>query len=373
MLKTTTLAAFSLVIGLTIRSEGAAPGEANPTRWTREQAWTWSKSQPWIVGFNYVPSTAANTTEFWSADTFDETTINRELGWGADLGFNSSRVFVQYLVWKNDPAGLKQRIDCFLGIADKHHLSTTIVLFDDCAFGDPPQMEPFLGKQRDPIPGMILPSWTPSPGVSAVTNTSAWPDLERYVKDIVSTFGRDKRVLLWDLYNEPGNSAMNDKSLPLLKAAFAWARSENPSQPLTSSVWGAPPATTRAQLELSDIVSFHFYGDRDGLAKYIKDLETEGRPIINTEWMARPKGSRWDKDLPLFKEQRIGCYSWGLVNGRTQCQFAWWDKRGTAEPKVWFHDLFHRDGKPYHANETTAIRRITGKDNQTPSQPTADP
>jgi len=333
----------------------------SPARWTLERAWTWSKAQPWIVGFNFVPSTAANTTEFWSAETFDAATIDRELGWGADLGFNSCRVFVQFLVWKNDPAGLKQRLEHFLALADKHHLSATVVLFDDCAFGDPPQMEPYLGKQREPIPGMILPSWTPSPGVSEVTNRTVWPELERYVKDVVGTFDHDRRILLWDLYNEPGNSAMHNQSLPLLEASFAWARAANPSQPLTSSVWGASPEMNQHQLELSDVVSFHFYGDRDGLAKRIEELKSEGRPIINTEWMARPKGSRWETDLPLFKEQRVGCYNWGLVNGRTQCQFAWWSKRGTPEPKVWFHDLFHRDGTPHDTNETAAIRRIIGK------------
>ncbi|MGA2619990.1 MAG: hypothetical protein ABSF26_20430 [Thermoguttaceae bacterium] len=78
-------------------------------------------------------------------------------------------------------------------------------------------------------------------------------------------------------------------------------------------------------------------------------------------WMARLQGSRWETDLPLFKREDVGCYSWGLVNGRTQCQFAWYHKRGTPEPKVWFHDLFHSDGRPYDAAEHEAIRKNTAK------------
>ena len=183
-------------------------------RWTAEQAWTWYRRQPWIVGFNYVPSTACNTTEFWSAKTFDPKTIDRELGWGAGLGFDSCRVFVQYLVWKHDPEGLKKRLAQFLALADRHGLTTTLVLFDDCAFGDPPQTEPYLGKQRDPIPGMIAPSWTPSPGLKAVVDRSAWPDLEKYIKDLVGAFRQDKRVLMWDLYNKPGNTGMGNKACP---------------------------------------------------------------------------------------------------------------------------------------------------------------
>lgn len=340
-------------------SRAEASGLFPQRRWTAEQAWEWYRKQPWIVGFNYVPSTACNTTEFWSADTFDEKTIQRELGWAANLGFNSCRVFVQYLVWKHDPDGLKKRLDRFLSIGGKLGLSATLVLFDDCAFGDPPQTEPYLGKQRDPIPGMIAPSWTPSPGLKAVTDKSAWPDLERYVKDVVGLFGQDRRVLMWDLYNEPGNSGLGNDSRPLAEAAFAWARAMSPSQPLTMSPWGAPAEISSRQLELSDVVSFHFYGNYEGLCDQIARYKAQLRPVINTEWMARLQGSCWETDLPLFKKEAVGCYSWGLVNGRTQCQYAWYHERGTPEPKVWFHDLFHKDGRPYDPAEHEAIRKTT--------------
>jgi hypothetical protein len=338
---------------------GLACTAGETARWTPEQAWTWYKKQPWIVGFNYVPSTACNTTEFWSAETFEEKTIDQELGWAKALGFNTCRVFVQYLVWKNDSEGLKKRIDRFLAIADRQGLSVMMVLFDDCSFGDPHQTEPYLGKQRDPIPGMILPSWTPSPGLMAVTDKSVWPDLEKYIKEVVGAFAQDRRVLVWDLYNEPGNSRMGNKSLPLVEATFAWAREAKPAQPLTMSPWGAPPEISNRMIELSDVVSFHCYSDYAGLRAAIAKYKAFGRPVINTEWMARPQGSKWETDLPLFKEEGVGCYCWGLVNGRTQCQFSWRDKRGTPEPKVWFHDLFHQDGKPYDAAEHDAIRKTT--------------
>jgi hypothetical protein len=352
--------AIALVVSTLLDASVAGAPPAPPAnRWSPEKAWAWYRQQPWIVGFNYVPSTAANTTEFWSTETFDAKTIDRELGWSAGLGFNSCRVFVQYLVWKHDPAGLKRRLEEFLSLAARHRLTTTLVLFDDCAFGDPPQTEPFLGKQREPIPGMILPSWTPSPGLPAVTNRSAWPDLERYIRDIVGTFRQDPRVLLWDLYNEPGNSGMGNRSLPLVEATFAWARSANPSQPLTMSPWGAPAEITQRQIELSDVISFHFYGHYEGLRTQIASYKRHLRPVINTEWMARLQGSRWETDLPLFKREAVGCYTWGLVNGRTQCQFAWYHKRGTSEPNVWFHDLFHRDGRPYDSAEHDVIRKIT--------------
>ena len=328
-------------------------------RWPVGKAWEWYDKQPWPVGFNFVPSTAANDTEMWQAETFDPKTIDRELGWAEGLGYNSCRVFIQYIVWKEDPQGLKKRVDRFLALADKHGLSTTFVLFDDCAFGDPLQPEPFLGKQRDPIPGMILPSWTPSPGLKAVTDRSVRPDLERYIKDVVGTFGQDKRVLLWDLYNEPGGSGMGNKSLPLVEAAFSWARQAKLSQPLTIGTWGGTKKLNDKQIELSDIISFHFYGNYDGMKGRIEEFKKHGRPVICTEWMARTLGSKYETELPLFKQEKVGCYNWGLVNGRTQCQYSWASPKDAPEPEVWFHDLLRRDGSPKNPDEIAFICKFT--------------
>jgi hypothetical protein len=63
--------------------------------------------------------------------------------------------------------------------------------------------------------------------------------------------------------------------------------------------------------------------------------------------------------LPQFKQEGVACYNWGLVNGRTQCHFLWDSKRGTPEPEIWNHDLFHKDGKPYDPAEHEVIRKMT--------------
>jgi hypothetical protein len=61
--------------------------------------------------------------------------------------------------------------------------------------------------------------------------------LKSYVIDIIGTFKDSSAVLMWDLYNEVGNSGYGSKSLPLIKKVFEWGRSVNPSQPLTSGWW----------------------------------------------------------------------------------------------------------------------------------------
>jgi hypothetical protein len=333
----------------------------NPTgdRWPAEKAWEWYKKQPWIVGFNFVPSTACNTTEWWQEETFDPATIDRELGWAKELGFNSTRVFIQYIVWKHDPSGFKKRFEQFLTLANKHGLTVMPVLFDDCAGGEPQQMDPFLGKQRELISGMILPSWTPSPGRKLGTDPAERPMLKQYVQDMLTTFGKDSRIIVWDLFNEPCNSRVGQPVV--LAEIFAWAREVRPEQPLTICLWDGNAAIERVILAQTDVVSFHIYSNVGTMQARIADLKKHKRPVIFTEWMARPAGSKWATDLPLFKEQGVGCYSWGLVNGRTQCQFSWQDKPGTPEPKVWVHDLFHKDGTPYDPAEHEVIRKVTAE------------
>ena len=157
------------------------------------------------MGCNFLPSTAVNDVELWQRETSDPEAIDRELGWAQGLGLNSVRVFVNYVVWQDDAAGLKQRFGQFLTIADRHGLSVMPVLFDDCAFAG---KEPHLGTQDAPVPGVHNSGWVPSPGLKRVTDRATWPSLERYLKDLVGTFGSDRRVVVWDLYNELGRPVL---------------------------------------------------------------------------------------------------------------------------------------------------------------------
>jgi hypothetical protein len=328
-------------------------------RWSKEEASAWYARQPWLVGFNYVPSYACNTTEWWQKETFDSRTIDRELAWAADIGYNTTRVFIQYIVWKDNPEGFKKRFDQFLDIAEKHGISVMPVLFDDCSFGSPCQSDPFLGKQREPIPGMILPSWTPSPGRKLGNDPNEKPILKKYVKDMVSSFRSDKRIVIWDLFNEPMHRAMVGNPA-LLEEVFSWAREAFPTQPLTISVWNENSEINNVMIANSDVISFHAYIDFNGLKNKIRELRKHGRPVICTEWMARIKGSNFATDLPLFKNKNVGCFQWGFVNGRTQCQYPWSNKPGgKVDARTgWFHDILHKDGTPYRKDEIDVIKKI---------------
>lgn len=305
-------------------------------QWSAAKARQWYDQQPWPIGCNFLPSTAVNSTEMWQADTFDPETIDRELSWAKDIGFNSIRVFVQYIVWEADAPSLKQRMEKLLEIADSHGISVMFILFDDCFIP-----EPKPGRQDEPIPGVHNSQWTSSPGKKRKKKYQ-WPALENYVRDIAGCFADDDRIICWDLYNEP-----KKESRPLVEKAFAWARKANPSQPLTTC-WQAD--------DLWDVASYHDYGP--AVLDQFKERGESERPVICTEWMARTLGSRFKTHLPLFKKYRIGCYNWGLVVGRTQTYMPWGSKKGDPEPEIWFHDIFRKDGTPFDPAEIELIKNI---------------
>ena len=326
--------------------------------WSKEKAWEWFDRQEWPVGANFTPSTAINQIEFWQEETYDSLTIDRELGWASEIGFNTMRVYLHYLVWARNPAGLKDRIDNFLTISEKHGIRIMFVLFDDC-WND----EPNLGKQPNPQFGVHNSGWAQCPGGSRVDDKSLFPVLEAYTKDVISHFAQDKRVLMWDLYNEPGNFDILERSLPLLKNVISWAREASPTQPITIGLWNWGDefdAFNEVQAENSDVITFHHYDEADHLINKISEFKKFERPMICTEYMARSRNNTFQSHLPVFKEYNIGAINWGLVSGKTNTIYMW-DSVYSAEPDIWFHDVLRPDGRPFDENEVALIKKLTAQ------------
>lgn len=336
------------------------------SRWSIKKANEWYERQPWLIGCNFIPSTAINQLEMWQAETFDPTTIDCELSWAASIGFNTVRTYLHNLAWEADPIGFKQRIDAFLRIAFRHRIRPILVFFDDCWNSNPQ-----IGSQPTPTPGIHNSGWVQSPSLEIVNSRpSAWGRLEQYIRDILCFFADDERILLWDLYNEPGNSGNGEKSLPLLTSAFEWARAVNPSQPLSAGVWFDNKKLNDFQLAASDIITFHNYWPADTLQAQIAELRVHKRPLICTEWMARTCGSLVITNLPVFARERVGCLNWGLVAGKTNTIYPWQDLPGHSlpstwmsdqplQPELWFHDLFRADGTPFDQTEIELFKQYT--------------
>ena len=325
--------------------------------WSVEKANAWYKQHKWINGADFLPSTAINQLEMWQADTFDAATIDKELGWAEGIGFNTMRVYLHSLAWKQDNEGFKKRVNQYLAIADKHHIKTIFVFFDDCW-----NKQAAIGKQPEPKPGIHNSGWVQDPGDPDSKNPANFPALERYVKDVLTRFKSDKRILLWDLYNEPGNSGKLTTSLPLLKSVFAWARAVNPEQPISAGIWAWDFYELNAfQAMNSDVITYHDYEEPQWHQRVIDLLKIQGRPMICTEYMARTKNSRFENILPMLKKQNIGAINWGLVDGKSNTKYAWdTPLTGGEEPKEWFHDIFRKDGTAYKPEEVEVIKKLHG-------------
>ena len=360
-------------------------------RWSEERASEWYADQPWLVGCNFLPSTAINQVEMFQPETFDPETIRRELGGACDLGFNTLRVYLHDMLWKDESReGFLASFDAFLGICESLGMRCIIVFFDDCHWDHTIA----LGEQHPRITGVHNSGWLQSPGRPLLqayqAGTISDEDRSRlrgYVQDIMQRYKDDARILMWDMYNEPRHPAAK----PLLADAWSWAREVAPSQPLTGCHHGAGPDYESFQSEHSDIISFHCY-HREHKQTKIDELRKlqPGRPIVCTEYMGRPD-STFQSCLPILKANNVGAINWGFVNGKSGTVWRWpsqeavrdiVEKPGWSmadieanhgfdqpspgenypEPEIWFHDIFRVDGTPFDAEEVEFIKRMASGD-----------
>ena len=373
MLKLPLVLAVGRALAQSPRALAEPPRAATESiRWSSDRANRWYQAQGWPVGANYITSNAINQLEMFQPGTYDPQRINTELGWARLQGVNTVRVFLHDQLWAQDSRGFQLRLAQFVSIAARHGIKPMFVLFDSC--WDP---FPKLGKQHAPRPGVHNSGWVQSPGAERIDDPSYTRTLRDYVMAVLTQFRTDDRVLAWDLWNEPDNPSRQYRNVErsdkqqrvanLLPQVFSWARAVDPQQPLTSGVWDGEwdtahrNAISGIQLDNSDVITFHSYGDPATFENKIGELSPPGRPMICTEYMARTLGSTVEGILPVAKRHNVGAVNWGLVAGKTQTYFPWdsWDHPYTAIPEVWFHDLLRPDGRPFRDTEIQTIQSLS--------------
>ena len=295
--------------------------------------------------------------------------INKEIGWAKDLGFNSLRVYLHDLLW-DDPNNFSNKLDTFLDVCSTNSIKPILVLFDDCH-----RPYPKKGRQPLPVTGVHNSGWKQSPGmelVHAIHDETITPAelirLETFVKGILKKYKTDNRILMWDLYNEPGQFGVGEKSLTVLNLCN--------NVDLIVTLGGASVGEEIIELNAknSDVITFHTY-ESGKLEETIVKLKKIGRPVMCTEYMAREFGTTFQFSMPIFKNYNIGCYNWGLVAGKSQTHFGWatildlhkkkengdllQEGDNIPEPKVWFHDILRVNGSPYDKEEVAFIKKIT--------------
>ena len=286
---------------------------------------------------------------------------------------NTMRVYLHYFPFRDNKAAFLKQMDQYLEISAKHNIKPMFVFFDDVW-----NPYPVAGKQPEPKKHLHNAGWVQSPGRDILWNPERHIELKPFVQEVMNRYKDDDRVLLWDLYNEPQNTNDNayqengkgkeEFSMMLLKEVFEWAREVNPSQPITSAPWIGDWNDESKMTEFhkfmfnhSDVITYHNYNDIADFKRVSEPLKRYNRPIICTEYMSRGNKSLFETHLPYMAENNIGAINWGLVAGRTQTIYPWdsWNKEYTAEPELWFHDIFRQDGTPYIQAEVDLIKKLT--------------
>lgn len=350
-------------------------------RWSPKKANEWYAQMGWLRGCNFLPSNCKGFLDMFQSYQSDEhlACADAELALAASLGYNSIRFLLNFNVWRLEHDHLLKQFDAYLSLCKKHGMTAMVMLGCDCCV---PKTKlytpPALGEQRV--------DW----GWHGGTKHSAFEDRKEvghhlldipefrelyyaFIREIITIHKEDPRICVWDLYNEPGNSNRDEITLPHLQKFFEIAREIDPIQPLTACLWRwddaqfeTPSPCAQFCLDNADIITYHNYENLEKNVRIIRFLRRFGRPVMNTEWMARPLGSTVFDLFPLFYLENVSCFNWGLVAGKAQYFECWnniWDRyeAGVDENidfRLWFHDLFRPSHRPYDPKETALIRRI---------------
>lgn len=355
-------------------------GKKYAAPWSAQQAWSWYNSVPWIRGFNGYPSNCVNRVAMWQEyrhkEVFEQ--IAREFELARSIGYNAVRAIIQFECWYYQHDSFMNNLEEYFALADKFGLKVMLTLGNDCTVPKELFVPVKFGEQnvdwgyhsgikRGPhAAGLSGPGW------SLLDDPKIGKKYYEMVDELAGKYAEDTRLQIWNVWNEPGNGRRGDLSMQPMERFFDIIRSHKPTQPLTADCWhytsDFEPASgiEKRALELSDIITFHFYGPYPDMVAIIEKLKSQyGRPIINNEWLNRIENNNVAEIFPLFYLERIGSYNWGLIQGFSQTYEPWghyfddYLKPGsTLDLTRWQHDLFRFNGLPYDVKEIEIIKRF---------------
>ncbi len=357
--------------------------------WSKEKAWAWYNAQPWIRGCNYMPASAANRVDQWQQlgkeERFAE--VEREFALAQKVGLNAMRILVEqqgFGVWLAEHDGFMANFERYLQLMQKYGLRAIVVLGNDCSRPKELWKLPTPGPQAYDIGyhgGRRVTQHGSNPkavGYTVLDDPQLRPKFYAMCEELLTKYRDDDRILFWNLWNEPGNNNRNDRTMKDLRELFERAWKIDPKQPLAADLWtvyGNPKGEGRHPVEklageLSDIISFHCYADYRTQQRTIKALRARwGRPMVNTEWLARINGDELRTSYPVFAQENVGSTCWGFVNGKYQTHEPYepmwktqFEYRNPNQPVTkWFHDLFRPSHHPYDPEEINILMNLNAQ------------
>jgi PA14 domain len=315
-----------------------------------------------VVGAVYNPSSADNAIDFWN--NYDPEEVDHELRYAEVYGMNTITVYLHYFNWLADRVDLLSKFENLLQIAARHGLKVAPIFYDDCW-----NYNPAPGPQPAPIWGVHNSQWVESPGhpveenyfkpISSSDNTTYKTSLQDYITDFVSVHRTDRRIIYWEIMNEPGCSGdgsmqqtraalMNDGRIAILAAGA--------TQPINS-----PQVQEDEGTYFSDFYAFHPYNGYSGPinGSYVNAL--------NSETLERGFNDAWGSAFPMTMAGVVNNYGdksgflvWELMIGNTNTRFHWGQTASDPaliEPVTPFQGTIYPDGHPW---QTSEIQALTG-------------
>jgi hypothetical protein len=211
------------------------------------------------------------------------------------LRFTTLRVFLHSQVFATDPQGLKKNMERFLNTSATYGMQVGFVFFGDCWIQDGGNVStPCVPKK-----GVHNGCWYASPQGSERTTIDRF---EPYVTTLIKAFKDDKRVIWWEIFNEP--SKKSNFSATLRDAGFKWAQAVSPAAPIIAC-WDDNPDT--------EVVDHHQYTANWGSNNAVLNNQKGG---VVTEG-----GSRWYQNNLIGKQSDQGSpkviFNW--LKGRSHC------------------------------------------------------
>ncbi|MBQ0125024.1 MAG: cellulase family glycosylhydrolase [Clostridiales bacterium] len=344
-------------------------------KWTEKEANAWYDALPWLRGCNFIGSDCASRIDMWQSYGAKEhfATAERELALAEKIGFNTVRLLVEFDVWYQEHDAFMENLERYIALSASHGLSAVIALANEAVLSRGEFSLKTLGEQSYALgyhQGR-LPLTPEQAAKPAVHPLEVEPWKSRYldmVKEIVTKYRSDSRVIMWNVYNEPG-IIIGERVLPLLTSLFETVRACDPIQPLAADVWHPikdgeiKNPIDKAAFELSDVISFHSYTAYRWFVPQIEALKKLDRPIFLTEWLNRISHNDVREIYPLLYLEKIACHCWGFVVGKTQTNEPWdslWEQyENGTHPDLdftkWQHDLFRPSLHPYDPHEIELI------------------
>ena len=323
------------VIGLVLSFVCVSPLLARK-QWTEKEAWKWQERVGVVKGFNeMIPA-------------YPGMTLDEILKTAQNIGLNNVRFWIPGASAEEKIANLRRIVDT----AEKYGITCSPVL-------TMPILKAF--------------------GESKGTDPAALKQMEEYTKKVIGAFAKDQRVIMWDLWNEPGcvnffDGGDADFSLCLkaIEYILEWSLEMNPVQALTSSIfWRGDLKNNETELQKyarqveakMDVHNFHDYaasGDSDHQQEWQRELMDyllgiSNRPLVCTECLTRVNNSGLSRTFADFQPYNVNFYLWGLYICDRNWAVRW--ERSTYDPyENSFHNLLRPDGDPIDFRDIELIR-----------------